>query len=375
MITSSPQLRIITLEGLVLPKTSQLKRKHVRPEKRWTDHYLDKYDQHTLMYDCFYQPDSQRYIVTAPRFLNLWPLLSKHLYINGKKYRGLLRRTTWQRCEQVSIAAPKNATLEIRAADYTSVIPIRQTAQADFNQLNVMLAINKNNPLSWIHDWVKFHVNEQNLEGVCIIDNASTDYSSRDILDTLAGIKGLKSATVLVAPFPYGPVNRSKKLEISPRFLQTSMFNVIKRDLFNKARAVLSIDIDELVIKNTAVNVFDAAVNAKLGAVSFREIRTFPNSQNESAHPQRDHTMIKEDFKFGNTKWCVSGKGFMNKFGWAVHRFGGGFFPLTETKKFNYLHCQTTTTNWKKNRLAIQSGLIESEKIRQKIEKNLLSSD
>ncbi len=80
------------------------------------------------------------------------------------------------------------------------------------------------------------------------------------------------------------------------------MFNIVKRDMFNKTRATLSVDIDELVIRNGESTVFDDAVHSIMGAVSFREIRTFPNEVKEKAYPQRKHTMIKKEFKYGNTK-------------------------------------------------------------------------
>ena len=370
-MNTTPLHKIVELRGLTLPAEATLKRKHVRPPERHTDHYLEHYDRQTLIYDCFYQPDKKRYIITAPRFLNLWFLMTKHLYANGQRFRGRLKRSTWQRCEQVEFYAPENAQLEIKTAEFTAPIEVRSTIQADFAGLNVALAINKDNPLNWIRDWAQFHVNAQKLEGICLIDNASTKYTPQDILHELSQVKGLKAITVLVAPFPYGPVNRSLKLEISPRFLQTAMFNVVKRDLFNKARAILSVDIDELVVSNSPTTIFDAAVQSRLGAISFREIKTYPNTQIEAAFPQRDHVMVKKQLNFGNTKWCVSGQGFMNRFGWAVHRFGGAFFLLTESKAFNYLHCQATSTSWKKYRLTVQPDLVASKDISNVIHRHL----
>lgn len=356
--------KIINLEGFILPESSHIRRKHVRPENRQSDHYLATYDNTTLIYDCFFQPQVNRYILTAPRFLNLWALIKKHLFIDGQRYQGRLKRFTWQRCEQVEISAPANAKLQIQLDDILQDIPVRNTAMNLFSGLNVAMAMNKNNSLDWIRDWAEYHVNAQNLQGVCLIDNASTNYTIDDILSELETIKGLAAIAVVHAPFSYGPVDRSKKLEISPRFLQTSMFNLVRRDLFHQARAILSVDIDELVMSNSPENVFDAAVNSRLGAVSFREIKTYPNEGGGKAYAQRKHSMVKQDSKPGNTKWCVKGQGFMNNFGWAVHRFGGGFFPLTETKSFNYFHCQSTSTNWKKNRLKKQEDLVESAEVK-----------
>ncbi|TXR54776.1 hypothetical protein [Reinekea thalattae] len=349
--------QIIDLPGVVLPKNSGLSRKHVRSEERWTEHYLERYDQQTLFYDCVYVAKTKSFIITAPRFLNLWFVMRKHLYVNGKRFRGRIKRNTWQRCDQISFRAPADAKLSIQHPHFSTEITPRTSISELFAGLNCALAMNKNNQLSWIKDWVEYHVKAHGLEGVCIIDNGSTDYTKEQLLAELESIKGLKAATVLGADFPYGPSNWSSRFEISPRFLQTSMMNLVKRDLFSDARAVLSVDIDELVIKNTEQNVFDAAVNSFWGAISFREIKTYPAGDDGAAYSHRDHTLVKEDFNYGNTKWCVNGKGFINRFGWAVHRFGGGYFLLTETTDFNYLHCQATTTNWKKDRTTKDADL------------------
>lgn len=350
---------IIDLPGLLIPESSPVRRRHVRKPERWTEHYLERYDNTTFVYDCFYQPEKGCYVVTAPRFLNLWHYLKHRLFVNGQPFKGRIKRFTWQRCEQAEIYAPASAQLTIEAEDFTGTLPVRQTEQDRFAGLNVALAMNKNNKLEWIQDWALYHTHNHCLEGVCLFDNGSTDYSREELLNTLKALPGLKQVAVVHSPFPYGPVNKSKKLEISPRFLQTSMFNLARRDLFNKARAILSVDIDELVVANGKTSVFDAAANSWLGAVSFRELRVHPNHGEASAANHRSHIMVKDDAKPGNTKWCVKGQGFMNRFGWAVHRFGGGFFPLTETKAFTYLHCHSTTTNWK-NRIKKLDNLVES---------------
>lgn len=359
----SQNFQIIELQGVCLPDDATLKRKHVRPEDRWTQHYLDRYDRTTLIYDCFYHEEKRCFVLTAPRFLNLWSFFKQNLYVDGKPNGHRIKRQTWQRCEQVELYAPAHSKLAIKSADINLDIPVRQSQQSIFSDKNVALAISQNNDISWIEDWVRFHINAHGMEGVCIIDNASTDYSAELLLSTLQQIDGLKSAVILKAPFPYGPANASKKLEISPRFLQTSMFNLVKRDLFNSARAVLSVDIDELVIPNSEVSVFDAAVSTKVGAISFRELKVYPNEDEEKAYPQRSHRWVKSGQKPGNTKWCVSGKGFINRFGWAVHRFGGGFFLLTETAAFTYIHCHATSTSWKKDRFKKEKDLVISSKV------------
>ncbi|EAR08583.1 hypothetical protein [Reinekea blandensis] len=363
--------QIVKLEGVVIPDSCDLKRRHVRKGKRLTQHYLERYDRKTLIYDCFFRPDTQEYVFTGPRSLNLWFLMRRHLYVNGKKHTGRLKRMVWQRSEQTVLKAPAGATLEIKHDDFQATVPVRHSEQDRFKGMNTAHAMNKNNKLEWIRDWAQYHVNAHGLQGVVIFDNGSTDYRPEDIEATLQTVNGLEAILVIEAGFPYGPVDNSGKAIISPRFLQTSMFNLARQDAFRQARATLSVDIDELVVSGRAESIFDAAVYSRLGCLSFREHRVFPEGRLGTPYPHQAHIMKKADFKPGNTKWCVDTNGFMNRFGWAVHRFGGGFFLMTETDDFHYLHCHGTTTGWKEKRMKPVTNLKEDPQLKPLFDKYL----
>lgn len=354
---------ITRLRGVRLPTEGALARQHVRRGARKTAHYLARYDRHTLVYDCCYREQTQELIFTAPRLLNLWPVVRAGLQINGQPYFGKIKRRQWQRCEQLFIACPRPQLIHISYDGFDQSVAIRQSQSDLFAGNRVMFAMNKDNRLAWITDWVRYHINAHGLEGVVIVDNGSTDYSCEQLATALAGIAGLRQAAVVHAPFPYGPVDNSGKAIISPRFLQTAMMNLLKQDMFYQAQAVLSVDIDELVFSPRGYSVFDMAAKAPLGAVSFREIKTFARGDKAEAAAHGVHIQTLAKPPWGNTKWCVQGRGFMNRFGWAVHRFGGLFFPLTETPSLRYLHCQATSTSWKKNRYHKPPGVVENPEV------------
>lgn len=75
----------LSLAGAVIPETVDLKRDHVRPPARRTEHYLERYDRRTLFYDCVFRPDLGGYLFTAPRFLNLWPEFRDRLRIDARR--------------------------------------------------------------------------------------------------------------------------------------------------------------------------------------------------------------------------------------------------------------------------------------------------
>ncbi|MFY0666010.1 MAG: hypothetical protein JXQ97_15410, partial [Natronospirillum sp.] len=133
----------LELIGIDLEHSSSLRRKDVRPPERRAAHYLENYDYTTLIYDCFYQPDKGCFVITAPRFLNLWSTFSRHLLLNGSPFKGRLKRYRWQRCEQIEVYAQGNDTLSVLLDGTETPIPSRSTEQNIFADMNVAVAMNK----------------------------------------------------------------------------------------------------------------------------------------------------------------------------------------------------------------------------------------
>ena len=67
--------------------------------------------------------------------------------------------------------------------------------------LNVLFTKSKDNHLSWIYDWAKFHVKHHGVTGLLIYDNGSTSYSPEDVMDSVGSIDGLESVVVVRWPF------------------------------------------------------------------------------------------------------------------------------------------------------------------------------
>lgn len=344
---------IIHLNGLVLDRDAGLARKDVRPENRRTPHYQERYDRHTLIYDAVQCGDD--IVLTAPRFLNLWQPFRRTLSIDGETAL-LAKREKWLRTEQVTLRRQAGRDLIVNMKGNLYRTQVRPSAAAPHAKTNALMAVNKNNRLDWLHDWAAMHAKLHGAQTVALFDNGSTDYTVQDAAEALTSAPGITHATVVSAPFPYGPSDKGGRFDVSPRFFQTAMFAIARRDILAQARAVLSVDIDEVVRPMGSTSVFDTAVNSRLGLVSFRGIDVIP-SDSTTAQGHSAHTHVFPGRPRGNTKWCLARGGFMDRFGWAVHRFGGAFFPLSESEQFNYLHCRATTTNWKKSRLGAIKNL------------------
>ena len=350
----------IALDGRILPADGALLRDHVRPEARRSDHYLERYDRTTLWYDCVYLADRGSYLFTAPRFLNLWAPFRRGLAIDGRPVRRL-RRRTWLRCEQVEVTAPRG-TLSLDLGDGRVPVPARDATGAGFAGLNCLVAVNKNNALDWIADWAGYHARAHGAEGVVLFDNGSTAYAPEAIAERLATVPGLARAVVFRAPYPYGPGDRSLRHEVSPRFFQTAMLNLARRDPLSRARAVLSIDIDEVILPPAAAvggSVFDAACRHWLGLVTIQGSWVHPAADTGGPVGQGAHHWREDPDRATNQKWAIRPGGPMDRFGWGVHRVDEVFQNLlTRQDRFRLLHCRGTSTGWKARRFDAPAKLV-----------------
>lgn len=346
------------LTGYRLPETGTLRRDYTRPEDRRNAYYLEAYDNRTLYYDCVYLDREQGHLFTAPRFLNLWKPFRDGLRVDGVRPRRV-RRSTWLRCEQVFVPGPKGAvTIDIDGA--TLPVDVRTDRSPDFAGLNTLVAVSKNNRLDWIANWAAFHARDHGAKGVVIFDNGSTDYTPADVAAALAEVPGLSRALVYDAPYPYGPADKSGRFDVSPRFFQSAMLNLARRDALSASRAVLSIDIDELVTGPEGQSVYDKAVRNRAGMITIQGSWVYPAPDTEGPAPQPAHLFRAQPDKKCNRKWCMTPRGPMSRiFGWAVHQIGGVAQNIfTEQTQFQLIHCRACSTGWKKKRFKFPDPLV-----------------
>ncbi|MFV0244749.1 MAG: hypothetical protein ACK5IB_07000 [Qingshengfaniella sp.] len=349
-------VQVIPLAGLVLDPDGPLLRDHVRKPHRHTPHYLERYDRTTLFYDCVHLSERGSYLFTAPRFLNLWDPFRDGLRIGGTRPKRI-RRRKWLRCEQIEVFAPEGE-VSVEIGGTRHVIAARQGLAPGFAGTNALVSMNKNNALPWIRDWASYYARAHGANAAVLFDNGSTDYTVQDLADTLTEVPGIDRAVVFSAPYPYGPTDRSNKLEISPRFFQTSMLNIARRDPLARARAVLNVDIDEIARSHTGARIFDLAVQHRLGMATIQGSWVYPAPGTDGAADHADHIWRRVPDRKCNRKWCLRPGGVMDRFGWAVHQIGGILQNLfTDQDEVGLLHCHATSTGWKAKRLNLPTPL------------------
>ncbi|MCR9087094.1 MAG: hypothetical protein NXH97_10165 [Rhodobacteraceae bacterium] len=348
---------VIALPGIVLPETGPLRR-HVRPPERRTELYLERYDRRTLIYDAVRLPGGG-VCLTTPRLLNLWPLLRDGLRRSGVA----VRRRKYLRCEQITLRG-LTAGLEPEIGGSPVPLPLRASGAPLFAGMRVLMAVNKDNDLDWIADWARFHALRHGADGVLLFDNGSTAYSPEDAAARLSEVPGMARAVVVSAPFPYGPADKGGRFDVPPRFFQTAMLNLARRDFVAQARAVLSVDIDEMVTGPQGESIFAAAERHPLGMVTIPGIWVFPPPGTEGPVPQRAHLWQADPTQPCHQKWCIAPSGPMGRVGWHVHSLGGPLQPLfTVSKDFELLHCRATSTGWKPGRFAPPAAVSQDPEI------------
>ncbi|OSP55562.1 hypothetical protein [Pseudoruegeria sp. SK021] len=339
----------VPLSGFTLPEGSPVLRDHVRKPKRRSDHYHAAFDRRTLIYDCVWQPDHNRYLLMTPMLSNLWPTLRDGLRQNGAPVQGL-RRKRMGKYDLVMVPGAK-VDLSLVLGDKEYPLTQRASVAENFAGMNCAVTMNRNNPLDWITDWAAWHVALHGLQGVLIFDNGSDAYSPDELAAALAGVRGLQQVVVASAPYPYGTTDRVERGEIRPNFLQPAMLNLARTDFLRKARAVLNADFDELVMSRDGSSVFDAAVARRHLAVRLPVYWAYPDPDVSGPARQLDHQFRNDPKRRTPRKWCVAPGGLSSRFGWHVHHVGGEVFKLNrESTDHEVIHCRAASTGWNARR-------------------------
>ncbi|MGB0658677.1 MAG: hypothetical protein ACPGNV_00770 [Mangrovicoccus sp.] len=337
----------IQLTGVSLPAESAILRDAVVPEEIRPADYFDDYDRHTLIYDVAEAPAGRGIVVTCPPLFNLAPIFQKAV-LKGRAHKRHKLRTS-----EHYILKHRLSDLPINwdGQPGQSLRP-RPDLSAEFADQNALLLMNKDNQLDWIADWARFYAKIHGATAVVAFDNGSTSYSTGELASCLESIAGFESVAVFSAPFPFGPKVKRYKRQ-SSMFLQNAMMNMARLTILSKARAVLNVDPDEIVVPKGDITVFDAAVKRRHRFVKIAGQWVYPAPGSHWPCRQAEHHYRLSPISTCHDKWCAVPSGFMSRFGWDWHKVADeASRPFKPDPRFEMLHCRATTTGWKRARNA-----------------------
>lgn len=343
---------IAPLNAIVFPQDGPFRRDAaVSPDMR-SDDYEQRYDYHTLAYDCLWLEKEQQLSLYCPKLLNFHNLVLQGQFRSDLGEHQLHKVIDHRRFSEIRLAARhKPQWLEFEVADFNTRATISEPESQTFRDLNCIITMSRDNDLVWLEDWVRFHIDKHGLQALILFDNDSSRYSCEDLVATLSGINGLQQFRVIPTPFRYGPMGRKKKHD--SKFLQAAMRNLTRRRFFADAGAVLWLDIDELVVHEEGKSIFEETRNSLLGYREF-DGRWAYMAPDEPDTPRHRHHVCVRDGKpeHGRGKYCIAPGGPMGRFDWGTHHLQAPSIirRMAHSDNFYLLHCFSISTNWKYSR-------------------------
>lgn len=334
--------RPIALSTTRLDEASEIKRLPKQPHRPRDEKFLSTFDFTTLYYDCFWDQNAKDILCIGPTPTNLKPHYRKAVYrampsgkqVKAKHYFSLTVMTTHLK------DVPSDTTaIEMHFAGERHLMQVQSNKCDIFARENLMFTLSKNNDLKWIDFWADYHVRKQNVSTIILFDNGSDQYEIDDLLEKLAGVKGLKKAVVVSMPYPY--CAKDEILKVNPywaHFLQIALMSIVLRRFGMSANAILNLDIDELANSNGAADVFHLAERSSLGILAMKGIWVEPIAENAYGD-HRDFCVVAQDEK---KSFCTAGK-------WAIDPKRKWFKKL---KVFPYMH-------WIENRAQLGRRYVE----------------
>ncbi|PPQ30741.1 hypothetical protein CCR94_11815 [Rhodoblastus sphagnicola] len=223
----------------------------------------------------------------------------------------------------------------------------------------VLFTLSKNNKLSWIQDWIRYHRDNHGADALLLYDNGSTDYDVHALAQAIAEVGGLKASAIVEWPFKYGPLGGGDRPWDSD-FCQSGMLEHARWRFLARARSALNCDIDELVVGPGSI--FAAAESSPLGAITCQGHWLYGISgggldtppQERARH--RDYFVAeKPNMQFGvipkhpnscRRKWAVAPARCPERAQWRTHRFAGWFARNVPSLFYSFRHLHPINTNW-----------------------------
>jgi hypothetical protein len=115
---------------------------------------------------------------------------------------------------------------------------------SDFEDIGCIMTMQKNEPIHWIEDWIRYYNLEHNIKGFVIYDNNSDDYTVSELRDKLSNIDLDVIVHVVDWCMPHGPNTPSWDSD----FARYVMFEHFKYKYAWCSRYAINQDIDELLM-------------------------------------------------------------------------------------------------------------------------------
>ena len=357
----------IGLSSLELEPTGGLVRIPPRPSDQRNPDYETQFDYHTVLYDAFRSLDGEWIVLVGPPFAKLAPVivpaLMRAFALEPSRIRQLLARALrMERGVRMRLRAlDRHAQLWLRSGRSRGELPpglfkqtgleVQPNEHSRFRGKNVVVTQSRDNDLLWIRDWVRFHAKAHGCNAVLFYDNASTRYEAADLEEAIASIDGIDTALVIRWPFKIGPGGEGRAAWDSD-YGQYGLLEHARRRFLSTAGAVMSIDIDELVLTDNGSSIFDTVRRSDTGYVRFagRWIENATSAVPDPTRRRHQHYVYYREGPPAASKWAVVPGRCPHGVQWRVHDIHGMEPDSRASAAVTYRHFRAISTNWKYER-------------------------
>lgn len=349
----NPDLRVVTLNSLVIPDNAAMRRVARTPLKHRREDFEEQFDDTTLFYDIFQNTDGDLVMCGPPAWNLEREIFFADYVVDGAPVGSRPTIREFDRCSLsvLPIDRGQARSLDLTIFEHSLRCDIGETHTDAFKDSRAVLTINKNNDLEWIRDWAEFYVKLHGADSFLLFDNASTHYSCSELVESVYKVEGLARFWVAPFPFSFGPTNDKAGIWDS-NFLQISMLKLAQLRFLAGARSVLSVDIDELVLPaGDGTSVFETTERSDTGYISFSGswIEPVVDEYDETKlYRHRDLLYRLTTARTAANKWCVCPPRCSDQNQWLVHKINR--LESSDQYNFSYRHFSGISTNWKYNR-------------------------
>lgn len=350
----------IALSQCRIPASSGILRQPPRPPHLRNAAYAEQFDWDSLFYDVYRV--GRHVVFQGPPLLNLREGVERSDYF-ASRLRGLFPRARL-------IERNRSSEYWVRESrDHVTFdgplgcfdISVQPNLSERFVGRRVLHTLSRNNDIAWIVDWMRFYVAVHGADALLLYDNASTDYSSAELRAVLASTFPELPVAVVDWPFRYGPQGGmagavdGQPTEWDSDYCQTGSLQHARFRFLTRARSVLNVDIDELVLSTRGRSIFAATESALGGFIKFAGhwvSATTPHGVARNGGRHGDFWLLDaEEADRCPPKWCVvPAKVDSFRHCWSVHNLFGTRRNRKISTEFTYRHMRGISKGWKENR-------------------------
>lgn len=342
-----------------LPDRSLLRRDITRPVEHRQTRFEEEFDATTLFYDVLALGGKRNHqlVLVGPPLRNLEPHVLGGL-INGHALAPMIMQYRQRdRCFDLWLSTGSGGGSIDLSFDFGSfqLVPSRSELRR-YAGRRVLYTLTKDNDLDWLADWARFHAVNHGADAVLLYDNGSTRYGATQLLATLrSALPGLL-VDVVTWPFLYGPGGFSRTAGWDSDFCQMGAFQDARFRFLARARSVLNVDVDELVVSASGLSVFEATEHSDAGCLAFAgdwiaSVSTGGDRGPSVRHGDFVHRELTQPERCP-LKWCVVPAVIPPEVNWSTHHVRMPGFAESITDEFAYRHFRAISTDWKFQRSA-----------------------